>query len=69
MGFAELIETMNKLPADKQAEVIDFAQFVASKYQQLSEPVTTVSASLISLMKNPVISSFEPMTREDANAR
>lgn len=36
MGFAELIDTLNTLPPEKQAEIIDFAEFVAKKHQQAS---------------------------------
>ena len=29
MGFAELIEKLQNLPAEKQAEVFDFVEFLA----------------------------------------
>lgn len=31
MGYAELIETIQNLPQDKQAEVFDFVEFLAAK--------------------------------------
>lgn len=31
MGYAELIETIQKLPKDKRAEVFDFVEFLAAK--------------------------------------
>ena len=37
MGFAELIDTLNTLPPEKQAEIIDFAEFVVKKHQQISQ--------------------------------
>lgn len=31
MGYVELIETLQNLPRDKQAEVFDFVEFLAAK--------------------------------------
>lgn len=31
MGYAELIEKLKALPADKQAEVFDFVEFLAAR--------------------------------------
>jgi hypothetical protein len=31
MGYAELIEKLQNLPADKQFEVFDFVEFLASR--------------------------------------
>lgn len=31
MGYAELIELLRALPADKQAEVFDFVEFLAAR--------------------------------------
>lgn len=31
MGYAELIETVEKLPPERQAEVLDFAMFLAAR--------------------------------------
>ena len=32
MGFGELIEKLQALPADKQAEVFDFVDFLAARF-------------------------------------
>lgn len=32
MGYAELIEKLQALPKDKQAEVFDFVEFLASRF-------------------------------------
>jgi hypothetical protein len=32
MGFGELIEKLQALPADKQAEVFDFVEFLAVRF-------------------------------------
>jgi hypothetical protein len=32
MGYAELIEKLQDLPADKQAEVFDFVEFLADRF-------------------------------------
>ena len=32
MGFAELIEKLQNLPAEKQAEVYDFVEFLADRF-------------------------------------
>jgi hypothetical protein len=69
MGFAELIEQLNELPADKQAEVIDFAHFVAQKYRNMNTGKTLGESSLAEFLVNGVVPGFQPMNREEANAR
>ncbi len=32
MGYAELIEKLQALPAEKQAEVVDFVEFLAARF-------------------------------------
>jgi hypothetical protein len=68
MGFAKLIETLNTLPPEKQAEIIDFAEFVAKKYQQTAQTEETVTP-LAEWLLFPKIPAFEPMSREEVNAR
>ena len=31
MGYAEIIEKLQKLPEEKQAEVLDFVEFLAAR--------------------------------------
>jgi hypothetical protein len=69
MGFAELIEQLNDLPADKQAEVIDFAYFVAQKYRNVNMNKTLADSSLAEFFINGIAPAFQPVSREEANAR
>jgi hypothetical protein len=69
MGFAELIEQLNELPAEKQAEVIDFAHFVAQKYRNMNMEKTLGESSLAEFFVNGIVPGFQPMSREEANAR
>jgi hypothetical protein len=68
MGFAKLIETLNTLPPEKQSEIIDFAEFIAKKHQQTPQNEEMVTP-LAEWLLFPKISAFEPMGREEANAR
>lgn len=71
MGYAELIEKLQSLPADKQFEVIDFVEFLASrtKRESLIEGDKTKSA-LSELRARPLtVRDFSPMSREEANVR
>lgn len=71
MGYAELIETLQQLPEDKQVEVMDFAQFLLQQVQQQDErPRTLAESALAELMRNPLsVHDFKPLSREEANAR
>lgn len=71
MGYAELIHTLEQLPEDKQAEVLDFAKFLAQKHQKEEiKPKTLAESSLAELMRNPLsVPDFKPLSREEANAR
>ena len=71
MGYAELIETLQQLPEDKQAEVLDFAKFLAQQAQRQGEgPRTLAESALAELMRNPLsVHDFKPLSREEANAR
>ena len=41
MGYAELIEKLQDLPAEKQAEVFDFVEFLATRFGKAkSKPFT-----------------------------
>lgn len=71
MGYAELILTLEQLPEAKQAEVLDFAKFLAQQAKnEASKPRTLAESSLGELMRNPLsIPNFKPLSREEANAR
>lgn len=71
MSYAELIEKLQSLPADKQFEVIDFVDFLASrtKHATLAEGNKPQSA-LSNLRAKPLtVRDFSPMSREEANVR
>ena len=38
MGYAELIERLQALPQEKQAEVFDFVDFLATRYDTTAAP-------------------------------
>jgi hypothetical protein len=71
MGYAELILAVEKLPAEKQLEVLDFAKFLAQQTQrEEAKPKTLADSSLGELIRNPFqVHNFQPLSREDANAR
>jgi hypothetical protein len=71
MGYAELILTVEQLPEEKQAEVLDFAKFLAQQTaREKTKPKTLAESSLGELMRNPLsVHDFKPMSREEANAR
>ncbi len=71
MGYAELIERVQTLPADKQAEVFDFVEFLAARNAAGALPMPALAqSSLAELMRNPiVVTDFKPMSRDEANAR
>lgn len=68
MGYAELMEKLQSLPSDKQAEVIDFVEFLASR--TLARDEKNTPRLLSKWRMHPfVVSDFVPMNRGDANAR
>lgn len=71
MGYAELILTLEQLPEAKQAEVLDFARFLAQQSQRESaKPKTLGESSLAQWINNPIgVANFTPLSREEANAR
>ncbi|MBK1621085.1 hypothetical protein CKO42_22205 [Lamprobacter modestohalophilus] len=71
MIHAELIETLERLPQEKQAEVLDFARFLAQRRQDDNdEPKPLGECSFAKWVNTPlVVNDFQPMSREDANAR
>ena len=71
MGYAELILTLEQLPEAKQAEVLDFAKFLAQQSQRESvKPKTLAESSLAQWINNPIgVADFMLLSREEANAR
>jgi hypothetical protein len=71
MGYADLIERLQTLPATKQAEVFDFIEFLANRAETLSQRGPTLGqSSLAELLQHPMrIPDFRPLSREEANAR
>lgn len=71
MIHAELIETLEQLPTAKQAEVLDFARFLVQRMQlDQTEPKTLAESSLAQWISDPLgVKDFQPLSREDANAR
>ena len=71
IGYAELIEKMQNLPSEKQSEVLDFVEFLASRN---SPPVAEESAqpksALYEWRARPfTVPDFSPMSREETNVR
>ncbi|MDD2776780.1 MAG: DUF2281 domain-containing protein [Gallionella sp.] len=56
MGYAELLETLQNLPQDKQEEVFDFVKFLAAKSTRLA-PNSTAQAKLHEYQQT--LASFE----------
>jgi hypothetical protein len=71
MGYAELLLTLEQLPEEKQAEVLDFAKFLAQRAaSEGSKPDTLATSSLARWIQTPVgIANFSPLSRDEANAR
>ncbi|WPL16496.1 hypothetical protein Thiowin_01452 [Thiorhodovibrio winogradskyi] len=71
MEQAELLETLEQLPVAKQAEVLDFARFLVERARKDSvAPKTLRESSLAQWINQPLnVKDFQPLTREEANAR
>jgi len=71
MSYAELIERLQTLPEAKQAEVFDFVEFLANRYQAMSKNDKTLADTpLAELIRNPLqVDDFTSLSREEANAR
>ncbi|MBI4754609.1 MAG: DUF2281 domain-containing protein [Betaproteobacteria bacterium] len=71
MGYAELIQTLQTLPQERQAEVFDFVEFLAERYS--GKKVRTdehATGALADFRAHPFkVKSFVPLTRDEANAR
>ncbi|MEX8520477.1 MAG: DUF2281 domain-containing protein [Leptothrix sp. (in: b-proteobacteria)] len=73
MGYAELIRTLQELPQDKQAEVFDFVDFLAARAgipARSGADAPEPARPLAEFFRQPFrVETFQPMTRDDANAR
>jgi hypothetical protein len=71
MGYAELIEKLQNLPADKQSEVVDFVEFLASRTSLRDAKSEVRSQSTLAEWRaHPLtVRDFSPMSRDEANAR
>ena len=71
MKQAELVETLNQLPANKQDEVLDFARFLVQQAHQTDAVAKTLADSALAQWINQPLGvpAFQPLSREDANAR
>ncbi len=57
MGYAELIDMLEKLPRERQAEVFDFAEFLARRCRETGEHMILDSGSsklLADFLDHPV---------------
>lgn len=72
MGLAELIKTLEKLPSERQAEVFDFVEFLAQRYdKEQKNSQTAAPTTLADLLAHPVQvdKSFKAMTRNEIHDR
>ncbi len=70
MGYAEIIEKLQKLPEEKQAEVLDFVEFLAARLHREPFSSSPQGGALAELRAHPfLVKDFRPMSREEANAR
>lgn len=71
MGYADLINRMQVLPEEKQAEVFDFVEFLVQRNQVAPKPAITLGeTSWAELLKNPIrIPNFVPLSRDEVNER
>ncbi len=71
MGYAELIETLQKLPEEKQNEVFDFVEYLASRAALNVSTRSEKSQSALAQMRTRpmMVSNFSPMKRDEANVR
>lgn len=68
MGYAELLLILEQLPEEKQAEVLDFAKFLAQRAasEGSNKPDTLATSSLARWIQTPVgIANFSPLSRSE----
>lgn len=68
MGYADLIRTLQALPQDKQAEVFDFVEFLATR-SRTEAPAVDKVRPITAFFSQPFrVESFQPLSRDEANA-
>jgi hypothetical protein len=67
MGYAELINVLEKLPPERQAEVFDFAEFLAGRSLTNKEAAAGSAQTLADLLTHPlaVKEGFAVMSRDE----
>lgn len=69
MHYADIIaREADSLPLEKQAEVLDFIEFLKSRQSHASTPMTTAEIEMFFRSFNVDTSGFK-FNREEANAR
>lgn len=69
MQYADIIaREADSLPLEKQAEVLDFIEFLKARQSRTSTPMTTAEIEAFFRSFNVDTSSFK-FNREEANAR
>ncbi|MEI7668942.1 MAG: DUF2281 domain-containing protein [Pseudomonadota bacterium] len=69
MSISELFEKVKNLPIDKQAEVMDFVEFLAYKeFKSERDDFSTNKSPLKIFRNNPfIVQNFTPLSRDEAN--
>lgn len=69
MPYADIIaREANTLPLEKQAEVLDFIEFLKARQSHSSTPMTTAEIEAFFRSFNVDTSNY-PLNRDEANAR
>ncbi len=71
MGYAELINVLERLPPERQAEVLDFAEFLAKRSSASHAETTDTAKALTDLVAHPieVKEGFALMSRDEIHDR
>jgi len=71
MGYAEFLDVLKKLPPEQQAEVFDFAEFLATRRRAAMRNEPAATKSLTDLLAHPleVKEGFKVMKRAECYDR
>lgn len=71
MGYAEFIDMLKTLPPEQQAEVFDFAEFLATRSRAANKGAGSAMKSLADLLAHPleVKEGFKVMKRDECYDR
>ena len=71
MGYAEFIDMLKTLPPEQQAEVFDFAEFLATRKRAATGNEKEATKSLADLLAHPleVKEGFKVMQRDECYDR